>query len=202
MHRFGKAEILDEECRIPEGFDLEKEIASGFADFAGGGEPIRLEFLCEESSAAYLEETPLSEDQEIAEAEEGWVRINATVNDTWQLRWWLLSKGSGIEVIAPENLRKEIAEELEAASSYYAHEENSELMKAARAASERVNAFAGKFEKRDPARIPVMLDAIREQWEKDPDLRLSQLIVNALSPSEPCPQVYYFEDEQLISKLI
>ena len=201
MHRFGKAKILDEECRIPEGFDLEKEIASGFADFAGGGEPIRLEFLCEESSAAYLEETPLSEDQEIAEAEEGWVRINATVNDTWQLRWWLLSKGASIKVLAPESLRKEIADELEAAARHYAGTSNSELLEKIGAVAEKMNALAVNFGQRDPSRIPVMLDAIREKWEKEPDLRLSQLVVNAISPSEPCPQVYYFEDEQLFSKL-
>ena len=119
MHRFGKAEILDEEFRIAERFDLEKAIAGGFADFASGGEPIHLEFVCEESEASYLEETPLSKDQQMAEAEEGWVRIGATVNNTWQLRWWLLSKGSNIEVLGPENLRKEIAAEIEAASRYY-----------------------------------------------------------------------------------
>jgi predicted DNA-binding transcriptional regulator YafY len=201
MHRFGKAEILDEECRIPEGFDLEREIASGFADFAGGGAPIHLEFLCEESSAAYLEETPLSEDQEMAEAEEGWVRINATVNATWQLRWWLLSKGASIEVLCPDNLRKEIAEELQEASGYYADAEDSSLMEKGEAAAERLEAITGNNEHRDPARIAVMLEAIREKWVKEPDLRLAQLIVNAISPSEPCPQVYYFEDEQLMSKL-
>lgn len=64
MHRFGKAEILHEDAVIPQGVDLDKEVLSGFAEFRSGG-PIRLEFLCDESNAAYLEETALSPDQEI-----------------------------------------------------------------------------------------------------------------------------------------
>ncbi len=119
MHRIGRAEILDEACRIPEGFDLERELARGFADFTGGGTPIRLEFLCMNSEAFYLEETPLSEDQEMLVTDEGWIRIHATVNDTWQLRWWLLSKGGRLEVLAPEDLRKEIAEEYKVATLRY-----------------------------------------------------------------------------------
>ena len=119
LHRFEKAEVLSDAARAPEGFDLDKAIASGFADFSELAKPIRLEMLCDESSAAYLGETPLSEDQQIGPEEEGWVRISATVNDTWQLRWWLLSKGSGIEVLSPEGLRTEIAESLEEALSNY-----------------------------------------------------------------------------------
>ena len=119
LHRFEKAEVLDEDSRIPQGFDLEKTIASGFADFSELAKPIRLEFLCEESNAAYLSETPLSDDQQIGPEEDGWVRITATVNDTWQLRWWLLSQGASIEVLSPELLRTEISESLEQALSNY-----------------------------------------------------------------------------------
>ena len=119
MHRFQKVEILDEDSMIPEGFDLERAVFSGFADFRNSDEPIRLEFLCEESNAAYLSETPLSDDQQIGPEEDGWVRVSATVNDTWQLRWWLLSQGASIEVLAPELLRTEICESLEQALSNY-----------------------------------------------------------------------------------
>lgn len=119
MHRFDTAEVLDESIRIPDGFDLDREIALGFADFASSGAPILLEIFCHRSKMAYLSETPLSHDQKIEHVDEEWVRLGATVNDTWQLRWWLLSQGSSIEVIAPEHLRKEISEELSEASGYY-----------------------------------------------------------------------------------
>ncbi|MBY0577911.1 MAG: WYL domain-containing protein [Burkholderiales bacterium] len=119
LHRFEKAEVSIDAVRVPEGFDLEKSIASGFADFSNQEEPIRLEILCEDSQAAYLAETPLSPDQKIEPDEEGWVRLSATVNDTWQLRWWLLSQGASIEVLAPESLRAGIAKSLEEALSNY-----------------------------------------------------------------------------------
>lgn len=50
---------------------------------------------------------------------------------------------------------------------------------------------------RDPARIPRMLETIRKVWETHPDLRLGQLLVNAMRPSRPSPQVFYFEDDKL-----
>ena len=47
---------------------------------------------------------------------------------------------------------------------------------------------------RDPNRIEPMLALIREIWYKYPDLRLTQLIMNALkSDQDP----YYIEDEKL-----
>lgn len=119
LHRFEKAEMLTDAARIPQGFDLEKTIASGFADFSELAKPVRLEMRCDASLALHLAETPLSMDQKIEPDEEGRVRITATVNDTWQLRWWLLSQGSGIEVLFPESLRTEIAESLEEALSNY-----------------------------------------------------------------------------------
>src|SRR5687768_5786193 len=54
---------------------------------------------------------------------------------------------------------------------------------------------------RDPARIDRILAAVRKVWVEYPDLRLGQLIVNAIRPSRPCPQVFYPEDSVLESGL-
>jgi len=54
---------------------------------------------------------------------------------------------------------------------------------------------------RDPARIPRILEAIWKVWERDPDLRLGQLIVNAIRPSRPAPQISGFEDSKLEERL-
>ena len=122
MHRFGKAELLEEEARIPQGFDLEKQISSGFADFSEGGANLVLEILCQDAKASYLAETPLSSDQTLEPYSEGWKKLTATVNDTWQLRWWLLSQGSEIIVLSPQEIRSRIAEDLKLAGSYYESE--------------------------------------------------------------------------------
>ncbi len=119
LHRFSKVTILDSAAKTPNGFNLDKAIACGLADFAHQGAPIQLEIRCEEWVAAYLAETPLSADQTAKEEADGWIRLTATVNDTWQLRWWLLGQGAGIEVCAPETLRAEIKSALVSAASIY-----------------------------------------------------------------------------------
>lgn len=53
---------------------------------------------------------------------------------------------------------------------------------------------------RKVTRIPAILEQIEQIWEKYPDLRLGQLIVNVISDSNPT-SLYYIEDEDLISKL-
>lgn len=54
---------------------------------------------------------------------------------------------------------------------------------------------------RDPERIIPILDALRVVWEQNPDLRLTQLLVNLIRPGEPCPRVFYFEDDELLKRL-
>jgi len=51
---------------------------------------------------------------------------------------------------------------------------------------------------RDPNRIEPMLTLIRKIWYRSPDLRLTQLIMNALKMAE---DPYYVEDETLIKAL-
>ena len=55
---------------------------------------------------------------------------------------------------------------------------------------------------RDPARIDDVLAALRAAWVESPDLRLGQLIVNAVRPKESCPEVFYTEDDVLLQRLV
>lgn len=54
---------------------------------------------------------------------------------------------------------------------------------------------------RDPARISVILQAVEEVWQAEPDLRLGQLLICAVKPHDPCPDLFYIEDEELLAKL-
>ncbi len=51
---------------------------------------------------------------------------------------------------------------------------------------------------RDPKRIEPILSLIREIWVEEPDLRLTQLIMNALGINR---DPYYVEDHNLKKKL-
>lgn len=53
---------------------------------------------------------------------------------------------------------------------------------------------------RDPQRIDVILNLIKGIWHRCPDLRLMQLLFNAL-PVLDAGALYNIEDEDLVEKL-
>jgi len=106
LHRVLEADVLDAPCMVPDDFDLDGYIASGELAFAVGG-TIRLEALFTEGAAFSLGERPLADDQTITEQEDGRMLVTATVQDTSELRWWLLGFGDGVEIVAPKPLRRE-----------------------------------------------------------------------------------------------
>lgn len=62
-----------------------------------------------------------------------------------------------------------------------------------------------KYTTRDPNRIPVVLKAVEEFWMANPDLRLGQLLVAAISFSGrevPSPEVFYLEDEDVLRGIL
>jgi len=46
-----------------------------------------------------------------------------------------------------------------------------------------------------------LLDTIEKAWAKYPELRLTQLLVNVIKPSESCDEIYYVEDSKLVELL-
>lgn len=52
---------------------------------------------------------------------------------------------------------------------------------------------------RDLDRISDVLEAHERVWRLNPDLRLAQLIVAAARPDTPCPEIFFAEDDKLLS---
>lgn len=50
---------------------------------------------------------------------------------------------------------------------------------------------------RDLSRIPRMIRALERLWLSHPDLRLGQLVLKVVNPSEPAAQVFYLEDDAM-----
>lgn len=110
LHRFSTARLLDAPAFGPPGFDLEEYLTRERAlEYPVGGE-MRLDALYDPDVVIHLRETPLSRDQRLRDHPDGRVRLTATVRDTEQLRWWLLGFGEWVEVLGPEELRREFAE--------------------------------------------------------------------------------------------
>lgn len=71
----------------------------------GATQAIQLHAWVDPALAKRLHETPLSEDMTLI-AESNGARLTATVNDSWELKWWLLSQAGSIRVDAPTTLRQ------------------------------------------------------------------------------------------------
>jgi len=119
LHRIRTVRVLSEPVQPLEGFSLDQFIASRRMEF-GGGDTIQLQATVDPELAYYLEESRLSTDQNIKQpVKDGPCRLTATVADSWQLRFWLLSQGEKITVEKPARLRREIVETLTNALSQY-----------------------------------------------------------------------------------
>ena len=108
VHRIQAAHVLDQPSNTPEGFSLAQYVNQGALGFEVNG-LIKLVVRFTSAAAEHLWETPLSLDQEIEPDTSGWVRLQATVPDTAQLRWWLRGFGSEVEVLEPIAIREEFA---------------------------------------------------------------------------------------------
>jgi predicted DNA-binding transcriptional regulator YafY len=118
LHRFRSAEISDEPSTTPTKFSLDEYIASGEFNYSDG-EQIKLRILLQPWIVRLFSELPMSKDQKLAEQDDGRILLEATVAGGDELRWWLLSHGSGIEVLEPEELRENMRKEAQAIFDIY-----------------------------------------------------------------------------------
>lgn len=125
LHRMQSAEVLDRPARKPEGFnhpdDIDREVARN-QGMGGSHARIRLVARFRREAGLHLQETRLSEDQVVhdRDGDADHLRITATVNDTAQLRWWLLSFGANVEVLQPAALRADLAQQAQSMHQAYA----------------------------------------------------------------------------------
>jgi predicted DNA-binding transcriptional regulator YafY len=109
LHRMQEVQILDKPATVPDGFNLDAYISSGELDFSVGND-IQLKALFSSDVAFHLGERPLSDDQSTTECADGKKLVTATVQDTSELRWWLLGFGDQVEILGPTELRNYFSE--------------------------------------------------------------------------------------------
>ena len=116
LHRMRSAKLTTDAANRPADFSLDAFLDSGGIEF-GGGKMIQLEARVSDKLAYYLTETRIAEDQQLNN-DNGYV-LTATVKDSWQLSFWILSQGEEITVLSPSSLRAQIGEALRAAAANY-----------------------------------------------------------------------------------
>ncbi|SNT69516.1 helix-turn-helix transcriptional regulator [Psychrobacter sp. LV10R520-6] len=125
LHRFASVEVLDSTAQTPDNFQLDRYLDAGSMGFThpllsqlpdhGKNTAIELQFT--KKAGKSLTESKLSEDQTVTINTDDTLTINATVNLTSQLVWWLRGFGKGLLDAKPQLLHQvvldiELAEEL------------------------------------------------------------------------------------------
>lgn len=112
LHRCLEANVLERPCQVPEGFSLTGYIDSGALQF-GGPRTIQMVAWVDAALSQRLEETPLSDDMALHSQVRGGALLTATVKDSWELMWWLLSQAGSIYIQEPASLRSAMLERLQ-----------------------------------------------------------------------------------------
>ncbi len=125
-------------------FDFEATMASSFGVIAETPVQVRIRF--ERRWAGYVEERVWHASQVLTPLADGCVELTMQVGGTADLRTWILSFGSGAEVLEPEALRAEVTKELGEALERYT--------RVSAAAAPRARARRGRERAAPPAPAP------------------------------------------------
>lgn len=98
-------------------FDFETFTASSFGVIAEPATFVRIRFAMR--WATYVEEHSWHPSQKLEALPDGGIELSMEVGGTSELRSWVLSFGSGAEVLEPQPLRDEVRGELERAATLY-----------------------------------------------------------------------------------
>ncbi|MBX3302966.1 MAG: WYL domain-containing protein [Nitrospira sp.] len=68
-----------------------------------------MDALFKQKTAVHLSGRPLAREHRLSVAQNGCTRLQDTVKDTLELRWWSLGFGDKVKVLASKTLRKALA---------------------------------------------------------------------------------------------
>jgi proteasome accessory factor B len=112
ISRIIKAEEQEEAFTIPADFDFSEFSGSHFGIFRGDRDhQVKIRFSAEH--APYVREREWLPDQTIIEEKDGGLVLNFTTNHLFEVKRWVMSWGSGAEVLSPAELRSDIHREME-----------------------------------------------------------------------------------------
>ena len=118
LHKVARAVLLERGATVPHDLDLDVYLQEG-APGLEGPEPIDLELRFEPEIGPALVDARLDGAYSLVEESDGTWLLRASVADTSQLRAWVLSYGTFVEVLGPPPLREWVAEQAVAMSERY-----------------------------------------------------------------------------------
>lgn len=119
VERISRVELLDERFSTPLGFSLERHLAHAWTIWNSEGRPVRVELEFDAAVADRVQESRWHHSQEVERRADGSLNVRFLIADTREIRPWVLGWGAACRVVAPERLRTEIVEELDAMRRRY-----------------------------------------------------------------------------------
>ena len=118
VDRIRAASATTRRFTVDPGFDFDATIGASFGVIAEPATRVRIRF--EKRWASYVEEHIWHASQQLSHLPGGRLELAMEVGGTAELRTWILSFGSGAEVLEPARLRDEVTAELRGALERYA----------------------------------------------------------------------------------
>ena len=118
LERVEHAELLAEGYEIPADFDPYDFLARAWGVMDEGEVAVRLRF--NPVAAARVRESVWHRSQRLTEASDGGCELELTLGSVREITPWVLGWGADVEVLAPEELRAEVASHGERMASLYA----------------------------------------------------------------------------------
>jgi predicted DNA-binding transcriptional regulator YafY len=109
VERITRAEPSSEPYRIPADFDVNRYLAGAWGIFHSG-EPVEVQLRFYPPAAPRVRESIWHPSQILQDGPEGSVEMTVTVTGTIEITPWILGWGEAVEVLAPNELRRKIAE--------------------------------------------------------------------------------------------
>jgi predicted DNA-binding transcriptional regulator YafY len=120
MQRISAAQVTKKPAERPADFKLQPYLSSGALQFVSEPAPFTLCARVDTTLANLLAEAPLGTQMHLEQAvEPGWWQLTTSISDSWNLRLWLQSQGSRVEVLSPLWLRQQLQAELQRTLALY-----------------------------------------------------------------------------------
>ncbi len=120
MQRISAAQQTEKPAERPADFKLQPYLTSGALQFVSEPAPFTLSARVDTTLANLLAEAPLGNQMRLERtAEPDWWQLTTNISDSWNLRLWLQSQGSRVEVLSPLWLRQQVQAELQRTLALY-----------------------------------------------------------------------------------
>lgn len=121
LDRITHLEISDTTFDMPKDFDVDALFATSFGIYMTEGKGQTITFKTSKTEAKYFRDLPVHKSQKEVSSDSGSVTFSIFVCPDKNLIMEFCKYGSRVEVLSPEHVREEVAEELKAAASTYFH---------------------------------------------------------------------------------